>query len=384
MGHRRHEDVMRAYKELGMGSPEDFGWGSGGSYRRGGPDWDPQGFGGQYKSGLDKFGFSNILPEEHIAPEVQFMAEKKAAWRNDRLMAQSLKRGRGYFEAGQGALQQGLETMQAYRPGGAAAMTSPYYTGKASMYAQQADWDLRGSAARRQEAPNLMFRFDERYRKKAREDARRAGAVQIGGMLLGAAATIATGGAAAPLMIGAMGAAATQDSAGNTLDQQGNVVPGSRGGVGGDLTAGAGGGAGVLAPGAAPGGGGGVLPAGGGAQQQGPGGGAGGGGQFPAATGGGAGGGGGAPPAEGGGAPPGGGGGGAPSAPPMTGGFEAPSGASQAGPTAQALSQRTGIPQTTLDANLWALDNPEGQQTFVEYMTDRLRAMAGYEDEEAA
>ena len=68
----------------------------------------------------------------------------------------------------------------------------------------------------------------------------------------------------------------------------------------------------------------------------------------------------------------------------MTGGFEAPSGASQAGPTAQALSQRTGIPQTTLDANLWALDNPEGQQTFVEYMTDRLRAMAGYEDEEAA
>jgi hypothetical protein len=60
---------------------------------------------------------------------------------------------------------------------------------------------------------------------------------------------------------------------------------------------------------------------------------------------------------------------------------EGPAGTSQAGPTAQALSQRTGIAQTTLDANLWALDNPEDQPTFVENMTDRLEIMAGHQQQ---
>lgn len=124
----------------------------------------------------DEFGFTRGLPGSHIAPDVQYGAEQVVTRRNDALMA------RGGQQA-QAALSSGVENLQAYRPGAAAALLSPYYQSAAQAY-------LTTAAARRTDAPNLMFRYDEKVRKSAEESARNAGYVSglagLAGTVLGA------------------------------------------------------------------------------------------------------------------------------------------------------------------------------------------------------
>lgn len=158
---------------------------------------------------MSDLGFSDILPRSRVAPDIQFLANRAAAERNDRLMRQALASGRRDFSAARGALMSGVENMQTYRPGGAAAMASPYYQGIANTLMTQADFNLRGAAARRQEAPDLMFRYDEQVRKSAEKEAKRASTF---GMLAGGATAIAGFASGNPL-VGAGGLALTANAA---------------------------------------------------------------------------------------------------------------------------------------------------------------------------
>src|SRR5574338_1289439 len=141
---------------------------------------------------LDELGYSGGLPGSDIAPEVQLMAEAKAARRNLALARQGLSQGMN-------ALQAGQETLSSYRPGGAAALTS-------GLFQSQADLAFRGALAQQQEAPDLMFRYDERKQKSAEAKAKSAaltsGLISLAGTAIGAGLTAATGGAAAPVALG--------------------------------------------------------------------------------------------------------------------------------------------------------------------------------------
>lgn len=154
----------------------------------------------------DEFGYTNGLPGSHIAPDVQYGADQVVTRRNDQLMA------RGGQQA-QAALNSGLENLQSFRPGGAAALLSPYYQSMANTYMQTA-------ASRRTEAPNLMFRYDEKVRKSAEESAQKAGMIQGGLGLVGTAlGALVSGGASLPVSM-ALNAGGSQSTGNPALATQ--------------------------------------------------------------------------------------------------------------------------------------------------------------------
>lgn len=126
---------------------------------------------------LDDQGYTPTLPGKEVAVQAQYGSEKFIAGRNAGLRRDALASLRG-----------GLGNLQSYRPGGAAALASPFYS-------QQADVLMNSQ----QDVPDLLH--DVRADAQAKADrARRIGqAIQVGATVIGAAATIATGGVAAPL-----------------------------------------------------------------------------------------------------------------------------------------------------------------------------------------
>lgn len=219
----------------------------------------------------DELGYTRGIPGEAIAPDVQYGAGVVVAHRNDQLMAS------GGANA-QAALQSGLENLQTYRPGGAAALLSGYYQSMANNY-------MATAAARRTEVPDLMFRYDERQRARLEKTAGKAAQIQTVTSLLEAAASLAGGmaggapGAAAPAMAGGAGAQTFPGGFGATVPGGTGspaMVPGTSAGgapqaapqaTPGATTAGAGGPQGGQSPSGQPGGGprtpGGGQPAGG-------------------------------------------------------------------------------------------------------------------------
>ena len=135
----------------------------------------------------DEFGNTVGLPGSHIAPDVQHGANVVAMRRNDALVA-------GGGAQAQQALRSGLGNMLAYRPGGAAAMTSGYYS-------QMAQQHFNTALARQQQAPDLMFRWADQVRKSAEEDAKKAGFLSGGLSLAGMIAGMALPGANAAVPI---------------------------------------------------------------------------------------------------------------------------------------------------------------------------------------
>ena len=161
---------------------------------------------------MSDLGFTSSLPGRRVGAETQYLAEKRTAERNQRLMEQGMDATRARTEEAGGALQQGLGLLQSYRPGGAAALASGSYSQMANMIYGQGGREADIYSAMRTEAPDLMFRYREHQRKSANRRAKRARIMGLVGTAIGAAATIATGGAAAPLM--AMGGAAAAGAAG--------------------------------------------------------------------------------------------------------------------------------------------------------------------------
>ena len=174
----------------------------------------------------DELGYTRGLPGEAIGPDVQYGSGVVVGHRNDQLMAT------GGAQA-QAALKSGLQNLQTYRPGGAAALLSGYYQDMAQTY-------LTTASARRTEAPNLMFRYDERQRARAEKAASKAAAINGIGKVLGTIAAVAaapaTGGAslmALPTMAGGGGTQTYPGGVGATVPGGGGspsaIVPGMTG-----------------------------------------------------------------------------------------------------------------------------------------------------------
>ena len=157
----------------------------------------------------DEFGNTRALPGSHIALDAQYGANVVSMRRNDRLAAY------GGAQAQQ-ALRSGLGNLLAYRPGGAAAMLSPYYQ-------QQAQQHFATALARQQQAPYLLANYDKQVRRSTEEAAQKAGQMQGGLSLLGMMAGLAAGGFGGGAVAGAAGAAG------------GNALAGAVGGVGGPV-----------------------------------------------------------------------------------------------------------------------------------------------------
>src|SRR5690606_15015978 len=168
---------------------------------------DPEGFREAVMAGLDEFGYSPKLPGKYIAPDVQLAAENKVARRNDRLMREAIERGNVLFGDAKLAQRTGLGTLGAYRPGGAAEMTSGFYQSLANTSVAQADFELRGAAARRTDAPDLMFRKYEDAKKKLEAAAKKSGIANLVGTTIGTVAGAYFGGPAGASLGGALGGA---------------------------------------------------------------------------------------------------------------------------------------------------------------------------------
>lgn len=199
-GHRasRDQESQTAYTGPGSeyGRPSDGGWkwnkGAGTKFANENPI-DPN-------TGMFEPGKGGLVPH-NVALQMQAQSDQ-GIWRNKQAMMRS---GMNYA---QGAL--GL--LQSFRPGGGATLEAGIYNQLGMMEFQRAaqtDYlDLLGD-----------------YRRKREDDARRAAKkaadkamwTQIGTAVIGAAAMVATGGAAAPAvlpMMGAIGAAAANKNAG--------------------------------------------------------------------------------------------------------------------------------------------------------------------------
>lgn len=205
------------------------------------PDLEPAGAlePGQYQEGLDPMGFPLIgrLPSEHIAPQMQFLAERQAAIRNERLGQSALGALYGGQEQGVGALQQGLANLQSYRPGGAAALMSGMYGQMANVYTGTAGQAASTYLNMRQSAPDLMHFWRQQQAGEAARAERRAGYVQLAGQLGGALI-----GAAGAALGGLAGGGAAQQPPGPNFGYgvaSGGTVPARPGGT--EVTVGEGG-----------------------------------------------------------------------------------------------------------------------------------------------
>lgn len=173
-GARHRAQVAQEWANIGVDIPGGTPWSLDAGGNPTGKDFFERGI-----NALDELGYSGGLPGSDIAPEVQLMADAKAARRNLALARQGLSQGMN-------ALQAGQETLSSYRQGGAAALTS-------GLFQSQADLSFRGALAQQQEAPDLMFRNDERRRKSAEAKAKNAaltsGLIGLAGTVLGAGLT---------------------------------------------------------------------------------------------------------------------------------------------------------------------------------------------------
>lgn len=142
--------------------------------------------------GLTNLGFtqSGQLPLAQVASQVQMWSEEAVAERNQQLGQQAEMR-----------LQSGLGNLSSYRPGGAAAMASPYYLAMANTL-----------LARRTQAPDLLhdYRRNEQFqaRRRARNAAELSLAGQLGGAAIGALGSVIGGALGGPAGAPAGGQAA--------------------------------------------------------------------------------------------------------------------------------------------------------------------------------
>jgi len=146
---------------------------------------------------MSEMGYSRHLPGKRIAAQVQYQAERRAAERNQRLMEQGLAATKARTTEAGGALQQGLGLLQSYRPGGAAALASPYYGQMASQIYGQGGREADIYAGMRQEAPDLMFAYRDAARKSQNRMAKRGQWMSLAGSVIGAAGSALSGAFAA-------------------------------------------------------------------------------------------------------------------------------------------------------------------------------------------
>lgn len=183
---RRAQKVRSEWEALGLTPP--------------GQGQDPRAWFDSAVGGLDELGYSAGLPGSHIAPDVQYLAEARAARRNLALARQGLSQGMA-------ALRQGTETLSSYRPGGAAALTS-------GLYQSQADLAFRGALAQQQEAPDLMFYYDKQVRQSAEDAAGRSALTSSIFGLAGTAVGAVLGGGGGGSALGGLLGGATQQTPG--------------------------------------------------------------------------------------------------------------------------------------------------------------------------
>ena len=134
---------------------------------------------------FDEQGYTTRLPGEHIAEDIQHLSNRYVAARNDRLLREAIDGGNDLFDQAQGALNSGIANMQTYRAGGGAAMMSGLYQAKSAGFQNQAGFGLQGAGMRLQDAPDLMFKYNEAERDYAREEARSSQRLQFVGSLVG-------------------------------------------------------------------------------------------------------------------------------------------------------------------------------------------------------
>lgn len=164
----RPQRVRQEWIDLGFTPPEGT---------PNGRDWFEQNLN---SDGLDELGYSAGLPGSHIAPDVQLMSEAKVARRNDQLAVTGMTQAQNF-------LSNASESMSVYRPGGAASLLS-------GLAEAQANTALQGNLARRTEAPNLMFRWEDKVRKSAEAKAKQGALVSSLAGLVGTVAGAALGG----------------------------------------------------------------------------------------------------------------------------------------------------------------------------------------------
>jgi hypothetical protein len=168
----------------------------------------------QEYGGVDSLGFptSGKNPPAEIADQVQLLAERNVAQRNAGLNQDAFS-----------ALQGGLGQLQSYRPGGAAAMASPYYSQMAQV--------LQNSQT---QAPDLLYNSRLQAQQKAKKAARQASNMQIAGAVISAAGAVlapATGGASL-LGAAAINGGINAANAKNAGNAQGGAADPSMGGAG--------------------------------------------------------------------------------------------------------------------------------------------------------
>lgn len=156
-----------------------------------------------YGGAIDEYGATDNLPVWDKAAQTQNLANRIAQRRNTRIVGDA-----------QGILGQGLRNLQTYRPGGAAALMSPFY----SQMAQVALSD-------RQDAPDLMHNYMNKQRDDAKRESKRAGRRALAGQIIGAVGQVGaaylTGGASLAVNLGKDGAGAGGGGSNLTLPGQG-------------------------------------------------------------------------------------------------------------------------------------------------------------------
>lgn len=157
---------------------------------------------------LDEFGYTDVTPGRRVAPEAQYASEKYIAAKNAAIRGDALH-----------TLQGGLGLLEEYRPGGAAALTSPYYQNMAQVLMQS-----------QLEAPDLLSEVRRHAQGTANRRARTAQYAQIGGALLTAAGA-ALGGPAGAL-VGAGAGAALQSQVKQPPPNVGDVPESAQGAPG--------------------------------------------------------------------------------------------------------------------------------------------------------
>lgn len=131
---------------------------------------------------LDEQGYTPVMPGRYVARAAQYESERFVAKRNAQIRADALH-----------ALKGGLGLLSSYRPGGAAALTSPYFANMANV--------LMNSQI---ETPDLLANVRRAAQASAAKRARTAQALQIAGTAVGAI----FGGPAGAAIGGALGSAA--------------------------------------------------------------------------------------------------------------------------------------------------------------------------------
>lgn len=112
---------------------------------------------------MNELGFPETLPGPETAPLIQFLSEKTVAARNSQLGRQAT-----------GVLGSGLNSLQAYRPGGAQGLLSNTYGQLAQSY-----------LAQQTQAPNLMLQLELMLYGQSLQQAKQSGRQGFYGNIIG-------------------------------------------------------------------------------------------------------------------------------------------------------------------------------------------------------